>query len=102
MTEPTYWYLGVSPISVPYWSDVTMCETKVGDDTVVAPMLFSAREGAEAELRVHGEAHRGGPGRGALPLRCPGPRRSRPFAPARPFLALRTELRLGIIARTSL
>jgi hypothetical protein len=56
MTEPTYWYLGVSPISVPYWFDVTMCETKVGDDPVVAPMLFSAREGAEAELREHGEA----------------------------------------------
>jgi hypothetical protein len=56
MTEPTYWYLGVSPISVPYWSDVTMCGAEVGDDAVVAPMLFTAREGAEAELREHGEA----------------------------------------------
>ncbi len=56
MTEPTYWYLGVSPISAPYWSDVTMCETEVGDDTVVAPMLFTEREGAETELREHGEA----------------------------------------------
>ena len=56
MAETTYWYLGVSPISVPYWSNVTMCEAEVGDDRVVAPMLFTAREAAETELREHGRA----------------------------------------------
>jgi hypothetical protein len=56
MAERSYWYLGVSPISVPYWSDVTLCETEFGDATVVAPMLFSTREAAEAELSEHQDA----------------------------------------------
>jgi hypothetical protein len=56
MSEPSYWYLGTSPISVPYWSDVTMYETEVGDDRVLAPMLFTTREKAAAELRRHEEA----------------------------------------------
>lgn len=51
MSESSYWYLGTSPVSVPYWSDVTMCETEVGGERVVAPMLFTTREGAEAEMR---------------------------------------------------
>src|SRR5215213_7794860 len=56
MAERSYWYIGVSPISVPYWSDVTMYETEFGNDRVVAPMLFSTREAAEAELRAHRDA----------------------------------------------
>jgi hypothetical protein len=47
--EPSYWYLGVSPISVPYWSEVTMCEVEVGGERVVAPMLFTERETADSE-----------------------------------------------------
>ena len=54
--EPSYWYLGVSPISVPYWSEVTMCEMEVGGERVVAPMLFTEREKADSELRRHEEA----------------------------------------------
>jgi hypothetical protein len=56
MSQPCYWYLGTSPISVPYWSDVAMCEAEFGDDRVVAPMLFTTREKADAELRLHEEA----------------------------------------------
>jgi hypothetical protein len=56
MSQPCYWYLGTSPISVPYWSDVAMCEAEFGDDRVVAPMLFTTREKADAELRRHDRA----------------------------------------------
>jgi hypothetical protein len=56
MDDSSYWYLGVSPISVPYWSDVTMYEAEVGEDRVAAPMLFTSRERAVAELREHQEA----------------------------------------------
>jgi hypothetical protein len=56
MAERSYWYIGVSPISVPYWSDVTMYEMELGNDRVAAPILFSTREAAEAELRAHRDA----------------------------------------------
>jgi hypothetical protein len=58
MPENTFWYLAVAPLSVPYWSEVAVYETKVGDERVVAPMLFSTRENAEAELSLlrEGEA----------------------------------------------
>ena len=56
MDDSSYWYIGVSPISVPYWSDVTMYEAEVGEDRVAAPMLFTSRGRAVAELREHQEA----------------------------------------------
>ncbi|MCA1715999.1 MAG: hypothetical protein LC781_03770 [Actinobacteria bacterium] len=53
-----YWYVGVAPVSGPYWDGVVMCEMEAEDVRVVAPMLFSTRENAEEELRVlrEGEA----------------------------------------------
>jgi hypothetical protein len=58
MPETPYWYVAVAPLSVPYWPEVAMCETEVGDEHVVTPMLFTTRENAEAELRMlrEGEA----------------------------------------------
>ena len=50
MPETSYWYVAVSPLSSPYWPEVAMCETEVGGERVVAPMLFTTRENAEAEL----------------------------------------------------
>ena len=44
--------MGVAPVSVPYWDGVVMFEMKVEDLRVAAPMLFTTREDAEAELRV--------------------------------------------------
>ena len=55
MTERTYWYLGTSPINVPYWTDVTHYETKTEGRPVLAPMLFTTRGKAEAELRGFNE-----------------------------------------------
>ena len=49
---PPYWYVGVAPISVPYWDGVVMFKMEAEDERVVAPMLFTKRENAEAELRV--------------------------------------------------
>jgi hypothetical protein len=60
MEDSSYWYLGVSPISVPYWSDVTMYEAEVGEDRVLAPMLFTSRGRAVAELHQHQEAEADG------------------------------------------
>ncbi len=58
MPETSYWYLATAPLSVPYWTEVTMCEAEFGNEIVVAPMLFTTRGGAEAEMRkfVEGEA----------------------------------------------
>jgi hypothetical protein len=58
MGETSYWYVAVGPLSVPYWPEVAMCETEVGGERVVAPMLFTNREKAEAELQTlrEGEA----------------------------------------------
>ncbi len=58
MPETSYWYLAMAPLSVPHWTEVTVCETEFGGDRVVAPMLFTTRDGAEAELRgiTDGEA----------------------------------------------
>src|SRR5215207_7800264 len=39
-----------------HWSDVTMYEAEVGEDRVAAPMLFTSRGRAVAELREHQEA----------------------------------------------
>ena len=50
MPETPYWYVAVGPLSVPNWPEVAMCETEVGGERVVAPMLFTTRENAEAEL----------------------------------------------------
>jgi hypothetical protein len=55
MAERTYWYLGKSPINVPYWTDVTHCETETEGQAVLAPMLFTTRDKAEAELRWFNE-----------------------------------------------
>jgi hypothetical protein len=52
MPESSYWYVGVSPVSVPYWDGVVMFEMDAEDQRVVAPMLFTARAGAEEMLRV--------------------------------------------------
>jgi hypothetical protein len=58
MSETSYWYVAVGPLSVPYWPVVAMCEVEVGGELVVAPMLFTNREKAEAELQTlrEGEA----------------------------------------------
>ena len=58
MPETSYWYVAVGPLSSPYWPEVAMCETEVGGERVVAPMLFTTRENAEAELSTlrEGEA----------------------------------------------
>jgi hypothetical protein len=53
--ERAYWYLGKSPINVPYWTDVTHCETEADGEPVSAPMLFTTRDKAEAELRGFNE-----------------------------------------------
>jgi hypothetical protein len=53
--ERTYWYLGKGPIDVPYWTDVISCETKFEGKPILAPMLFTAREKVEAELRWFNE-----------------------------------------------
>src|SRR5215207_343678 len=39
MDDSSYWYIGVSPNSIPHWSDVTMYEAEVGEDRVAAPPL---------------------------------------------------------------
>ena len=58
MTERSFWYVASTPLSVPGWAEVASYETEVGGERVVAPMLFSTREKAEAQLRwiAQGEA----------------------------------------------
>src|SRR5215208_4970452 len=56
MSESSYWYVAVAPLSIPYWPEVTMCETEVGHDPVVAPMLFTTLQKAESKLRELAEA----------------------------------------------
>jgi hypothetical protein len=51
MGEWLYWYLGMGPINVPYWTDVTSCEAEADGTPVMAPMLFTTRDKAEAILR---------------------------------------------------
>ena len=52
MPKSSYWYVGVSSVSVPYWNGVVMFEMNVEDQRVVAPMLFTMRAGSEEMLRV--------------------------------------------------
>ena len=52
MPESSYWYVGVAPVSVPYWDGVVMFEMKAEDLHVAAPMLFTTREKAEEELHT--------------------------------------------------
>jgi hypothetical protein len=47
-----YWYVSVTPMSVPYWDGVVMFKMEAEGPHVAAPMLFTTRENAEAELRV--------------------------------------------------
>jgi hypothetical protein len=47
-----YWYVGVAPVSDPYWDGVVMFNFQVEGERVVAPMLFTTLESAEEELRV--------------------------------------------------
>ena len=48
-----YWYVGVAPVSDPYWDGVVMFNMQVeGGEHLAAPMLFTTREYAEAELRT--------------------------------------------------
>ena len=47
-----YWYLAVTPLSDSSWDGVVMLEMEAEDLRVVAPMLFTTRENAEAELRT--------------------------------------------------
>jgi hypothetical protein len=49
--ERSFWYLATTPLSVPYWTEVVPSEVEVGGEAMLAPMLFSSRESAEAELR---------------------------------------------------
>jgi hypothetical protein len=54
--SPTsYWYVAVTPVSDPFWEEVVMFEMEAEGLLVDAPMLFTARESAEAELRTLGE-----------------------------------------------
>ena len=48
-----YWYVGVAPVSNTYWDGVVMFNMQVeGGERLAAPMLFTKREYAEAELRT--------------------------------------------------
>ena len=48
----SYWYLAVTPLSDSSWDGVVMLEMEAEDLRVVAPMLFTIWENAEAELRT--------------------------------------------------
>ena len=50
MMPPSYWYVGVTNVSNPYWDGVVMFEMKAEDLRVAAPILFTTREKAEEEL----------------------------------------------------
>jgi hypothetical protein len=52
MPPSYYWYVGVAPVSDPYWDGVVMFNMQVEGELVAAPMLFTTRESAEEELRV--------------------------------------------------
>lgn len=58
MTEHSYWYVASAPLPVPGWPEVGSYETELRGGRVVAPMLFSTQEKAEAQLRwiAEGEA----------------------------------------------
>jgi hypothetical protein len=49
-----YWYyVGVAPVTNPYWDGVVMFDMQLeGGERLAAPMLFTTREYAEAELRT--------------------------------------------------
>ncbi len=49
MPETSCWYVAVGSLSSPSWPEVAKCVTEVGGERVVAPMLFTTRENAEAE-----------------------------------------------------
>ena len=49
---PYYWYVGVAPISDPYWDGIVMFLMEAEEMRVAAPMLFTTREKAEEELRT--------------------------------------------------
>ena len=49
---PYYWYVGVAPVSDPYWDGVVMFFMEAEEMRVTAPMLFTTPEKAEEELRT--------------------------------------------------
>lgn len=50
MSERTYWYLSTGRPSILWWPEVTKWTHEEGNERVEAPMIFSSREAAEAEL----------------------------------------------------
>jgi DNA-binding transcriptional ArsR family regulator len=51
MDEQRYWYLGRSPLSIPWWTEVIKWGYEVGGERVDAPMLFSTKARAMEQLR---------------------------------------------------
>ena len=57
MAGETYCYLGNSPLSIPWWTEVVKWQHREAVERVDAPMLFSTMAGAEEQLRaLHGAA----------------------------------------------
>jgi len=57
MDGKEYCYLGNSPLSIPWWTEVIKWTHQEGVERVEAPMLFSTLEGAGEQLRaLHGAA----------------------------------------------
>ena len=52
MPPSYYWYVGVAPVSDPYWDGVVMFKMDAEDLHVAAPMLFTTRKKAEEELHT--------------------------------------------------
>src|SRR5215212_9333717 len=50
MAGETYCYIGNSPLSIPWWTEVLKWQDREGGERVDAPMLFSTMAGAEEEL----------------------------------------------------
>jgi hypothetical protein len=57
MDGKQYCYLGSSPLTIPWWTEVVKWIHQEGVERVDAPMLFSTLEGAGEQLRaLHGAA----------------------------------------------
>jgi hypothetical protein len=57
MEVERYWYLGISPLSIPWWTEVIKWAHREGVEKVDAPTLFTTIEGAGEQLRaLHGDA----------------------------------------------
>jgi hypothetical protein len=57
LEDQPYWYLGMSRLSIPWWTEVIKWAHREGVERVDAPMLFTAIEGAGEQLRaLHGDA----------------------------------------------